>query len=86
MLKMKLRCEKLVPVVMYVVSVLEPCQWEILRKCGKYKAGTRKCDICLTEKLMILKEKGLTSLNKRSELMYKCPHMRKYRLINQKKK
>ena len=57
-------------------------RWEIVRMCREYKTGTRKCDVCLTEKLMILKEKGPNSLNKRSELMYSCPHRRKYRLSN----
>lgn len=57
-------------------------RWEILRLCKEYKTGTRKCDVCLTEKLMILKEKGPNSLNKRSELMYTCPHRRKFRLSN----
>ena len=59
-------------------------RWEILRSCKEYKTGTRKCDVCLTEKLMILKYKGPNSLNKRSELMYSCPHRRKYRLSNLK--
>ena len=59
-------------------------KWEVARKCRKYRCGTRKCDVCLTEKLLILKDKGMSSLNKRSELMRKCPHMRKWRLMNVK--
>ena len=54
--------------------------WEILRKCSKYKKGSRNCDVCLTEKLEILKTKEKL-LNKRTELMYKCPHRRKHRLM-----
>ena len=57
-------------------------RWEILRLCKEYKTGTRKCDVCLTEKLMILKEKGPNSLNKRSELMYTCPYRQTFRLSN----
>ena len=56
--------------------------WEFMRKCNKYKCGTRKCDLCLTEKMIILRMKGPTCLNKRSELMGSCPHMRKFRLAN----
>ena len=56
--------------------------WEILRKCNRYKCGTRRCDLCLTEKMLILRTKGPECLNKRSELMASCPHMRKYRLQN----
>ena len=59
-------------------------KWEIVRVCKKYKSGSRKCDICLTEKYVILREKGPNSLNKRSELMYTCPHRKKYRLSNLK--
>ena len=54
-------------------------KWTILKKCQKYRAGSRKCDVCLTEKLLILKSK-YSLLNKRTELMYKCPHARKHRL------
>ena len=54
-------------------------KWTILKKCPKYRCGTRKCDICLTEKLAILRaEEPL--LNRRTELMSRCPHMRKWRL------
>ena len=57
-------------------------KWEIIRKCQKYRSGTRKCDVCLAEKLEILKERSEHCLNKRSELMRPCPHRRKFRLIN----
>ena len=59
-------------------------QWEILRTCKTYRPGARKCDICLTEKMLILRERGPHSLNKRSELMYKCPHRSKWKLMNVK--
>ena len=58
--------------------------WQILKNCKSYRCGTRKCDLCLTEKLMILKEKGPSSLNRRSELMGTCRHRRKFRLANVK--
>ena len=58
--------------------------WQILRNSKSYRCGTRKCDLCLTEKLMILKEKGPSSLNRRSELMGTCRHRRKFRLANVK--
>ena len=54
-------------------------KWKILKKCSIYKTGSRKCDVCLTEKLLILKSKE-PLLNVRTELMYKCPHARKHRL------
>ena len=58
-------------------------EWSILKKCKKYGSGSRRCDVCLSEKLEILKavKKGEKMLNKRSELMYKCPHRRKFLLV-----
>ena len=54
--------------------------WKILKKCRKYVCGGKKCDVCLTEKLTILQSKDPRLLNKRSELMARCPHKRKWRL------
>ena len=61
-------------------------EWKILKKCRKYRCGSRKCDVCLSEKLEILKaaRKGEKMLNKRNELMYKCLHRRKYVLASAK--
>ena len=42
-------------------------KWEILSKCNTYKAGSKRCDLCLTEKLVTMKKEG--TLNKRFELM-----------------
>ena len=54
-------------------------KWPVVRQCSKYKCGTRRCDICLSEKLLILRCKE-PLLNKRTELMSRCLHMRKWRL------
>ena len=54
-------------------------KWSIIKKCRKYRCGTRVCDICLSEKLYILTAKQ-PLINKRSELMGRCPHRRKWRL------
>ena len=54
-------------------------KWEILKHCSPYRGGKRKCDLCLTEKLLILKNKD-NPLNRRSELMGKCRHLRKFKL------
>ena len=58
-------------------------KWMILKKCRKYKCGSGKCDVCLSEKLEIIKarKKGEKLLNKRNELMYRCPHRRKFLLM-----
>ena len=55
--------------------------WKILKQCQSYKCGGRSCDLCTTEKLFILKADPQKSLSdKRSELVSKCRHMRKFKL------
>ena len=52
--------------------------WTIEKTAGKYK--NRKCDLCLTEKLVILLNKDPKCLNRRSELLGKCRHSNKHKL------
>ena len=59
-------------------------KWQILKKCHKYTPGCDKCDVCLTEKLAIMKNRDTVSLNKRSELMNKCLHRRRWKLARVK--
>ena len=54
--------------------------WEIAKKCHPYVCGSRKCDVCLTEKMLILINNDHHSLNIKSELMRKCPHGTKWKL------
>ena len=61
-------------------------KWEILEKCHEYVGGRSKCDVCVTEKLCIMKNKSPNSLNKRSELTNKCLHMRSWLLDKAKAK
>ena len=65
--------------------------WEIIKECHPYKCGTTKCDICVAEKLEILREtykQRSNIINKRSELINTCSHISKHRLkdINNKQK
>ena len=55
-------------------------KWQIVKNCRKYMCGGKRCDVCLTEKLMILKNSNPSIINKKSELMGKCPHKRKWKL------
>ena len=60
-------------------------KWEIIAKCSPYKCGTNRCSVCSTEKLLIMKYKNLPSinlLNVRSEILNKCRHKSKFKLIN----
>ena len=49
-------------------------KWSLYRQSFPYKCGSRKCDLCLSEKLAILKSDPDLSLNKRFEIMNKCRH------------
>ena len=53
--------------------------WKILTKCQAYSPGSRSCNLCNTEKLMILQNP--TSINSRSELVSKCRHSRKFLIM-----
>ncbi len=56
---------------------VEHCiDWKIITKSRSYKPGSRFCNLCLTEKLHIIKNPD--SINKRSELLSKCRHARKF--------
>ena len=49
---------------------------------SQYKCGTIKCDLCLTEKIIIARSDRKKSLNKRTELVFKCKHRNKFLLSN----
>ena len=59
-------------------------KWSIHRKAAPYQCGTRKCDLCLTEKAVIARADQATLTNARSELAVPCPHRRKYRFDKSK--
>ena len=54
-------------------------KWEIVKKCRPYACGSRRCDVCLTEKLCILSA-GPGCINQNTELMQKCRHSNKFKL------
>ena len=53
-------------------------EWSIKAKAHAYSSGSKRCDLCLTEKLTILLADQDTMLNRRDEILNKCPHRRKY--------
>ena len=53
-------------------------RWEVLRKAPAYSCLSKRCDLCLTEKLMILSADKSVLLNKRSEIISKCRHQNKF--------
>ena len=59
-------------------------KWTIIRRARQYNNIIKWCDLCLTEKLCIIKAYASTLLKKRSELVSKCRHQNKYCLANSK--
>ena len=57
-------------------------KWNIAAYASPYKRGSRRCDLCLTEKLKIMREDPALLLNKRSELVSKCRHKNKFIVVN----
>ena len=56
--------------------------WSINRRAQAYSNTTKRCNLCLTEKLSIINADKTTTLNKRSELVSKCRHENKYYLAH----
>ena len=54
-------------------------RWRIAKKASAYSGG-RTCDLCLTEKHLILTSKSKNLLNSRNELISKCRHTNKFML------
>ena len=56
-------------------------KWSIKAKGHVFSSGSQSCDLCITEKLVILTANPLTTLNKRDELLETCRHRRKHLLV-----
>ena len=61
-------------------SINYDLKWFIVCKAHPYTGGSRKCDLCLTEKLAIMKPDAKGLLNTHNEFISKCRHMNKSRL------
>ena len=54
--------------------------WKIKAQARSYNNITKRCNLCTVEKLHILKAEKQDALNRRSEMISKCRHDRKYLL------
>ena len=54
--------------------------WSKIGAARAYNPMSKYCNLCLLEKAMILNADERSSINKRTELMNKCPHRRKFLL------
>ena len=57
-------------------------KWRIIKRCKPYSNLTKRCNLCLYEKFVIICHPELCSLNSRNELISTCRH-RKKTLIKQ---
>ena len=56
--------------------------WSIISSASAYNNISKRCNLCLTEKLHIIKADKARNLNKRTELISKCRHENKYFIAN----
>jgi hypothetical protein len=59
-------------------------EWSVIKSAAPYSSASKRCNLCLTEKLMIAAPSNYHPLNKRSELISKCRHENKFYLSNYK--
>ena len=57
-------------------------KWSIANQAHPYTNQSKRCDLCLTEKLLIMNANKQSLLNKRPELISKCRHQNKFYLCN----
>ena len=58
--------------------------WSIKARGHAFSSGSKDCDLCLTEKLVILMENQEKMLNKRDELLKTCRHRQYHTLASLK--
>ena len=57
--------------------------WKIVKTCRTYKPGNRACDLCISEKVHIIRNLvNSKNINKRNDTGNKCTHMQTYLLCN----
>ena len=52
--------------------------WKVLMKARAYTNLTKRCNLCMAEKVFIFTKPQTATLNKRNELISSCRHRRKY--------
>ena len=59
-------------------SIEYTLSWSIEVKARPYSCGSRRCDLCISEKVCIIRADANGLLNKRTELLSKCRHRNKH--------
>ena len=60
--------------------------WRVLSSNSPYNSSSKRCNLCLKEKFLIIYRPDLSSLNKRNELVSSCRHrllFQSYHVIHQ---
>ena len=59
---------------------IQDIKWSLKSRSVPYKAGSKYCDTCLSEKTHIALPQPKDILNTRKEIVSKCPHKREFKL------
>ena len=65
---MKVFINRLVFIILKIGNRDHHIKWSIIKHVAAYKAGSKRCNLCLEEKLLLMIAKKKNFLNKRSEL------------------
>ena len=63
-------------------NVNHTIKWRILKRCKPYSNTSKRCDLCLHEKYVIICQPKISSLYRKNELISSCRHRKKYLLSN----
>ena len=64
------------------INIVQFISWCILSSTSPHNGASRRCNLCLKEKLLIIFQHELSSLNKNNELVSSCHHRNKALLRN----
>ena len=64
------------------INIVQFISWCILFSTSPHNGASRRCNLCLKEKLLIVCQHELSSLNKNNELVSSCRHRNKALLRN----
>ena len=57
-------------------------KWSIRKKSISHTGGSKRCNLCLDEKISILRERNNCLLNKRPEIVSACQHKSRFQVNN----
>ena len=67
---------------LHTVNIKHFISWRVLSSHSPYNSSSKRCNLCLKEKFLIICRPELSTLNKRNELVSSCRHRNKALLRN----